>query len=75
MLTRALEEARLCANDPYCASRRPSDRDTHLNGAACHACLLLPETSCEHGNHFLDRAAVVPTLGTDEGAPIAFVTD
>jgi hypothetical protein len=65
MLQRALEEAALCANDPLCASRRPSDRDSHLNGAACHACLLLPETCCEQGNHFLDRAAVVSTLGTE----------
>lgn len=63
MLERALETAQLCANDPFCSSRSPSDRDAHLNGAACHACLLLPETSCEHGNHFLDRAVVVPTLG------------
>ena len=63
MLERALEAAQLCANDPFCSSRSPSDSDSHLNGAACHACLLLPETSCEHGNHFLDRATVVPTLG------------
>lgn len=74
MLHRALEEARLCANDPFCASRHPTDSDTHLNGAACHACLLLPETSCEHGNHYLDRATVVSTLGTSDGASVAFVT-
>ena len=69
-LKRALEEARLCANDPLCASRRPSDADSHLNGAACHACLLLPETCCEFENHFLDRAIVVPTLG---GLGVEFV--
>lgn len=72
MLKRALETAQLCANDPFCSSRSPSDSDAHLNGAACHACLLLPETSCEHGNHFLDRAAVVPTLGN---RGVAFVNE
>ncbi|MDB2392560.1 DUF1998 domain-containing protein [Acidimicrobiaceae bacterium] len=62
MLDRAFEGAKLCANDPFCSSRQASDAASHLNGAACHACLLLPETSCEHGNHFLDRTLVVPTL-------------
>jgi hypothetical protein len=32
------------------------------NGAACHACLLVSETSCERSNHFLDRAHVVSTV-------------
>jgi hypothetical protein len=27
-----------------------------LLGTACHACLLVPETSCEERNSFLDRA-------------------
>jgi hypothetical protein len=73
MLARALDVAKLCANDPFCSSRRPSDRDSHLNGAACHACLLLPETSCELGNHFLDRSLIVPTIGWSEGSNRAFV--
>jgi len=33
-----------------------------LQGAACHGCLLIAETSCEQHNDFLDRALVVPTL-------------
>ena len=32
------------------------------NLAACHACGLLPETSCEEFNRFLDRGLVVGTL-------------
>ncbi|MHB9149691.1 MAG: DrmB family protein [Thermoleophilia bacterium] len=72
MFQRAIEEARLCANDPLCASRRPTDQGSHMNGAACHACLLLPETSCEQGNHYLDRSLVVRTLGA-EG--VEFVRD
>jgi len=70
MLKRIWEDARLCANDPFCASRKVSDRETHVNGAACHACLLLPETSCEQGNHYLDRSLVVRTLG---GEGVQFV--
>ena len=27
-----------------------------FNHAACHACTLLPETSCQNWNRFLDRA-------------------
>ncbi len=30
--------------------------------AACHACLFLPETSCERGNKYLDRSILVPTV-------------
>jgi len=33
-----------------------------LHGAACHACLFAPETSCERGNRYLDRALLVKTL-------------
>ena len=40
-----------------------------LNLAACHACALLPETSCEEMNMFLDRALLV---GTPDDAPIGF---
>jgi hypothetical protein len=60
----ALESARLCSNDPVCASHRPNDAhdERFLQGAACHGCLLLPETSCEARNDFLDRALVVETV-------------
>ena len=70
ILGRIWEDTQLCANDPFCASRKVSDRESHLNGAACHACLLLPETSCEQGNHYLDRSLVVRTLG---GEGVEFV--
>jgi len=61
LIRRALEEAVLCAGDPFCASQEPSGSG-QLNGAACHACLLIGETACEAGNRHLNRAAVVPTL-------------
>lgn len=52
----ALERATDCAADPIC-------ENTDLNGqgvggtnlAACYSCALLPETSCEEFNRFLDR--------------------
>lgn len=53
----ALSRASWCSNDPVCVESGPSGADG-LNLAACHACLLLPETSCEHRNIFLDRAVL-----------------
>lgn len=57
----------LCSNDPVCSahdpSADPSDRNTE--GAACHGCLYIAESSCERFNRHLDRALVVPTLGND----------
>ena len=45
----ALERLGLCSNDPICADHDPSlgGDERSLHGAACHACLLVPETSCE----------------------------
>ena len=59
-----LEQLRLCASDPLCAEHRPgSDGVASLHGAACHACLFAPETSCERGNKYLDRGLLVQTIG------------
>ncbi|MEV5700514.1 DUF1998 domain-containing protein [Streptomyces anthocyanicus] len=63
-IDQALEEARLCSSDPMCAEHDPRVHD-RLHGAACHACLFAAETSCERGNHFLDRALLVETLAGD----------
>ncbi len=62
VLIEALEGARLCANDPLCADRDVAGTAAHLNGAACHACLLVSETSCERSNHYLDRSVLVETI-------------
>lgn len=60
----ACELGTLCSNDPVCALHDPADarEERFLNGAACHGCLLIAETSCERRNEFLDRALVVPTV-------------
>ena len=62
-IVQALEQVRLCASDPLCAEHDPCRDGISLHGAACHACLFAPETSCEQGNKYLDRCVLVPTFG------------
>lgn len=64
LLTEAVEHARLCSADPLCAEHDPAG-DGSLHGAACHACQFAAETSCERGNRYLDRAALVGTFAVD----------
>lgn len=60
----ALAGARWCSTDPVCMdSGEKGQGPDSCNLAACHACGLLPETSCEEFNRFLDRGLVVGTLG------------
>jgi len=58
---KAVRTAVICSNDPVCILSKGQGRDS-LNLAACHSCSLLPETSCEEFNVFLDRALIVGTL-------------
>ncbi|MFD5764335.1 DrmB family protein [Streptomyces sp. NPDC127049] len=57
-LLRMAEAAAWCSADPLCAEHTGQGFG-NLNRAACHACALLPETSCETGNTLLDRALVI----------------
>jgi hypothetical protein len=66
-IARALEEMRLCSSDPLCADHWPDAEGNTLHAAACHACLFAPETSCERGNKYLDRTALVTTVRGDPG--------
>jgi hypothetical protein len=61
-IDQALERIRLCASDPLCAEHDPTKVTGTLHWAACHACLFSPETSCEKGNKYLDRALLVSTI-------------
>ncbi|MDN3495289.1 DUF1998 domain-containing protein [Planococcus sp. APC 4015] len=61
-IIRALEQAAWCPNDPVCIESEAQSIDG-LNLAACHACCLSPETSCESQNLMLDRSLIV---GSDE---------
>lgn len=64
-LQEALESAAWCSADPVCIETEVSGVDG-LNAAACHSCLLLPETSCEEQNLLLDRAFLVGTPSTPD---------
>lgn len=58
LLTTAVEKAKWCSFDPICIESKGQGRNS-LNGAACHACTLVAETSCEKMNLFLDRRVVI----------------
>ena len=58
---KAMESARLCSNDPVCSLSKGQGRDS-LNLATCYSCTLIPETSCEDYNIFLDRGTVAGTM-------------
>ena len=47
-----------CSSDPLCMEGMISGSDG-LSLAACHSCVLAPETACEQYNRFLDRALLV----------------
>lgn len=64
-IAQALEAARLCANDPLCAEHLPGAQGHTIHAAACHACMFSPETSCERGNRYLDRATLAATVERD----------
>ena len=57
----SVENALICSSDPLCIESQGQGLNG-LNLAACHACSLLPETSCEEGNRYLDRAYVLGTV-------------
>ncbi|KAA3596703.1 MAG: DUF1998 domain-containing protein [Calditrichaeota bacterium] len=58
ILESALHRARDCASDPICYNSIDG-QGAGLNIAACYSCALLPETSCEEFNGFLDRALLI----------------
>jgi hypothetical protein len=69
LFNNAIESATWCSTDPICLELGGKGQGPDLcNLAACHACALLPETSCEDMNKFLDRGLLIgtpdlPTLG------------
>jgi hypothetical protein len=58
LLADVVELALTCSSDPLCREHDPR-RTERLNGAACHACAMVAETSCEFGNRLLDRGVIV----------------
>ncbi len=68
LLGACLHEAEMCSSDPLCAEHDSSGSGHDLHAAACHACLFVPETSCERSNRYLDRAVLAPVFGHEQGA-------
>ena len=59
IVQRTLHSARWCGSDPVCIEVDIVQSGERVSGAACHSCLLLPETACEKFNRELDRAVLV----------------
>ena len=58
VVERAIHRAQWCSSDPVCIESA-GQGSNNANLAACHGCVLLPETSCETGNRLLDRALII----------------
>jgi len=61
----AIRDMEWCSNDPLCIQDISTFSDSQ-NLAACHACMMVPETSCEEFNVLLDRAMLVGVPGNKE---------
>ena len=71
IIKKALDRAKFCANDPVCSNSGGQGIEA-LNYAACHTCVLLPETCCEFANVLLDRTVVV---GNMDGSIKGFLSE
>ncbi len=61
ILHSAIFRSKDCASDPVCY-HSDGQGIGGLNLAACYSCALLPETSCEEFNSFLDRAMLTDKI-------------
>ena len=68
MFKEAIRANEWCSSDPLCIRGLAAATESSTL-AACHSCLIAPETSCEDFNRFLDRAMLV---GTPEDRSIGF---
>ena len=68
VMEQALRRIEWCSSDPVCIES-PGQGSDNANLAACHGCVLLPETSCETGNRLLDRGVLI---GSPEESGIGF---
>jgi hypothetical protein len=60
VLESALRNIDACSNDPLCGEETFAPEK--YNGAACYACSLISETSCEYRNMRLDRNLLLDNL-------------
>ncbi|WP_146068501.1 MULTISPECIES: DUF1998 domain-containing protein [unclassified Arthrobacter] len=64
-LDEGLRRLEWCSADPVCIESTGAGTDGR-NLAACHCCVLIPETSCELFNSYLDRGLLYGTPYTPE---------
>lgn len=64
LINESIEDAQWCSSDPVCSDVgwKTGQGPDRVNGAACHNCAIVPETSCEEFNMLLDRALVINTI-------------
>nr|SHO15253.1 Putative uncharacterized protein [Moritella viscosa] len=69
IIEKAVSNASWCSSDPICfeTGHHGGQGPNGLNLAACHNCLLLPETSCEVFNSLLDRMTINATISELNG--------
>lgn len=61
LLRTALIDGQWCSLDPVC-SKATAQGPGGLSLAACHACALVPETSCQATNRLLDRRLLIDPI-------------
>ena len=66
IVMQAIGSSRWCGSDPVCLETDPTQSGDRISGAACHCCLLLPETACEKFNRELDRTMIVGSHNPSE---------
>lgn len=71
VMDEAMKRYAWCSSDPLCVESEGQGTGS-LNLAACHACALLPETSCEEMNSLLDRGLLI---GTPTSPDLGFFSD
>ena len=60
LMNYVIEYAYSCSNNPVCEETR--FEAGNYGGAACHACVTVSETSCEHRNMWLDRHILIENI-------------
>ena len=76
VVMRTIRSAQWCGSDPVCLETEPEQSGDRVSGAACHCCLLIPETACEKFNRELDRTMLVgSTADTGNGEWSGFFAD
>ena len=54
----AVDSSKWCSSDPLCRRSVPKGSGGGVL-SACHHCIMLPETSCQCRNDFLDREMII----------------